>query len=179
MVKYFVLKKSEENYLTPDLDFEGESKALTFTTNDASLPSTMGISGKLDMLTVTQTCANGCNAENAGGYCRGGVCACNAGFHGGTCDDKDIPCKVACKNGGTCDLTTGKCACTESWEGDSCENSTKKSKVWIYVLIFVGLGLAVAYGLSLKYGKHHYHKVGSETSSSLPPSVEMNQRPLY
>lgn len=46
--------------------------------------------------------------------CKGGTCVTNPG--GGYCD-----CPIQCKNGGTCDYSTGLCSCPPGYSGPSCE----------------------------------------------------------
>lgn len=80
------------------------------------------------------------------GYQRRGVClrscfltvrpgfpaACPVGFYGRSCRQRCL-----CQNGGTCDPTTGLCACPEGWTGLACElgeyrcfGSAEKRRLW-------------------------------------------------
>ena len=51
------------------------------------------------------------------GTCNGGLCECDPGWGGDTCDQKQC---ATCVNG-TCDPLTGECVCSLGFEGENCD----------------------------------------------------------
>lgn len=67
---------------------------------------------------------------NDKGTCNGnnGLCVCNGGWYGASCNSNVNPCDGnTCNGHGTCSSLTGSCACTGGWSGSSCSVSPPTS----------------------------------------------------
>eukprot|EP01029_Cantina_marsupialis_P020747 TRINITY_DN4887_c0_g2_i1.p1 TRINITY_DN4887_c0_g2~~TRINITY_DN4887_c0_g2_i1.p1 ORF type:complete len:1566 (-),score=382.43 TRINITY_DN4887_c0_g2_i1:596-5293(-) len=103
----------ESDDLTDDPHFERETMFESFSqlSNDESIATVRRLVGENSGYCYDPFCSGN-------GECKNGVCQCNGGWDGDSCETKIwTSCETSCSGHGVCLLEQGVCICDTSWNG--------------------------------------------------------------